>query len=165
MSGRGYRDSKDRWRAERRAGDTPSVTRMLDRLEADVREGRRWAPTDEVLDRLCDQALRDDGMASDAQLRRLQVLASKCGLARAERLELADVMLRRSEPVTTWKGLTTAEARTLSDALEGFAFIAHLQAEQGRRWRYGSCSAQPCPMRGDPEASAAALLRGPAKEA
>lgn len=161
---RGYEDGQGRWRARRLQEDTPSVLRMLSAIEAQVEEGRRHPPHETVLAKMVDAARRDDGMASDAQLRRLQVLAQRCALSRQDRLDLADVMLRRDQPVTTWKGLTLREAQTLSDALEGFAFVAHLQAEQGRRWRYGRCPASPCPMRGDPdpEASAQALLSPPA---
>lgn len=158
---RGYEDSRGRWRARRLETDTPSVLRMLTAIEAQVAEGRRFSPHETVLAKMIDSARRDDGMASDAQLRRLQVLAQRCGLSRQDRLDLADVMLKRDQPVETWKGLTLREAQTLSDALEGFAYIAHLQAEQGRRWRYGRCPAEVCPMRGDPEASAQALLHPP----
>lgn len=160
---RGYQDGRGRWRARRLDTDTPSVLRMLSAIEAQVEEGRRHPPHEAVLTKMVDAARRDDGMASDAQLRRLQTLASKCALSRDDRMELADVLLRRDQPVTTWNGLTLREAQTLSDALEGFAYIAHLQAEQGRRWRYGRCPASPCPMRGDPdpEASAQALLHPP----
>lgn len=160
---RGYEDGRGRWRARRLDTDTPSVLRMLSAIEAQVEEGRRHPPHETVLTKMIDAARRDDGMASDAQLKRLQTLASKCGLSRQDRLDIADVLLKRAEPVTTWKGLTLREAEILSAALEGFALIAWQQAEQGRRWRYGRCPASPCPMRGDPdpEASAQALLHPP----
>lgn len=140
----GY-DSSGRWRVEHHQGDPEGVRAMLTRLEQDVADGNRMPPSDVVLDRLVNAARRDDGLPTRQMGVRLQILAKQCGLSRAERLELAEVILRRD--VTTWADFTQREALTMTAALEGFGFIAHLQAEQGRRWRFGSCTAQPCPMR------------------
>lgn len=149
--------SSGRWKIERRQGDTDSQTRIIEALERQVNDGLRLPPSDDALTRMLNAARRDDGMPSEPQIRRLQVLAKNCALTRPERLDLTHVLLGRE--VRSWNELTAGEAQRLSDAMEGFAYIAFLQAEQGRRWRYGACPAQPCPMR-SPEAAAAQLTGG-----
>jgi hypothetical protein len=155
VTSRSYTDERGRWRVRLRDDDTPSVHRVAARLEADVAAGERMPPSDVVLARLLDSARRDDDRPSEAMRRALFATARSCGLTRDDRLQLAEVVLRRD--VETWNGLALAEAERLLCAMEGFALIAHLQAEQGRRWRYGACSSSSCPMRGDASASAAAL--------
>lgn len=149
-----HEDGRGRFAIERRRGDTESMLRVIGAIERQVWEGQRLPPSEEALARILDSARRDDGMPTTKQLQRLQVLAKACALSREERLDLAYVLLGRE--LKSWNELTLREAQRISDALEGFAYVAHLQAEQGRRWRYGSCPAQPCPMR-SPEASAALL--------
>lgn len=144
MSGR-IGEDRGRFAIERRAGDTPTQLRVIESIERAVAEGRRFPPTEEALERLLDGARRDDGLPSRKMLARLQILAKGCGLSRDDRLDLAHVILGRE--VESWSELSLGEAKRLTDALEGFAFVVHLQAEQGRRWRYGRCPADPCPMR------------------
>ena len=147
-------DSRGRFSIERRRGDSESQLRVIAAIEAQVERGERLAPSEEALGRILDAARRDDGLPSSKQIQRLQVLAKACALSREERLDLSCVILGRE--LRSWSELTLREAQRMSDALEGFAYVAHLQAEQGRRWRYGRCPAEVCPMR-SPEGSAAAL--------
>lgn len=141
-----------RYSIERRRGDSESQLRVIEAIERAVAEGRRFPPSEEALARLLDAARRDDGLPSRPMLQRLQILAKACALSRADRLDLAFVLLGRE--LESWNELTAGEAKRLSDAMEGFAYIAHLQAEQGRRWRYGRCPAEPCPMRTPVESEA-----------
>lgn len=139
-------DGRGRWRVEVLDGDPEGVRQLLERLMRQVGDGEREPPSDRALARMIDTARRDDGMPTDGFMRALQVRAKQCGLSREERLELAEVILRRD--VTTWRGLTLREAQRLMDAMEGFGYIAHLQIEQGRRYRYERCPrAETCPMR------------------
>lgn len=128
-----FRDAEGAWRVTRLVDDTPSVDRLLDRLEADVAAGK-VPPGPRALRALVETARREDGGPSDGLRRRLHALARQCGLDRDDRLEVAEVLLRRD--VGSWNDLDEAECRRLADAMEGFAFIAHLQARAGARWRY-----------------------------
>jgi len=128
-----YRDDRDRWRVVRHDDDGPGERQVLDRLEADVAAGTRMPPSPKVLEQLLESARRDSGKPTTAMMRRLMALARQCGLGRDDRLELAEVLLRRD--VATWNDLTADEARCLGFAMEGFAYICHIQAREGRRWR------------------------------
>lgn len=145
MSSTTYYDDQGRWRVRVAPGEPEHVHDVVVQLERSVAAGERLAPSPAVLARLLDTARRDAGFPSQRMLAALQIRAQQAGLTRDDRLQLAEVLLRRD--VDSWRDLTLADAQTLMAALEGFALIAHLQAEQGRRWRYGRCPAAVCPMR------------------
>lgn len=123
---RGKVDKTGRWKAERRAGDPPSVLRLLDRLEAEVEAGTREPPSPTLLERMVYGARLDDGLPTRRMMARLQVLAAECGLTRDDRLALAEVLLRRD--CRSWRDLNNREAHLMSAALEGFGYITHLHA-------------------------------------
>lgn len=129
-----YTDGQGRWRVALRDDDLPGVRDVADRLERAVAEERRLPPHDAALRKMMDTARGDAGQVTRELMALLQQRAAQCALSRQDRIDLAEVILRRD--VTTWSSLTVGEARRLIDAMEGFAYIAHLQAEQGRKWRY-----------------------------
>lgn len=128
-----YRDGSGTWRVMVREDDPASVRDVIARLEDDVASGSRMPPMPKVLDQLLETARRDGGAPTRAMMKRLHALARQCALDRDDRLELTEVLLRRD--CSTWNDLTADEARSLGFAMEGFAYICHLQARQGRRWR------------------------------
>lgn len=130
---RTYHDETGRWRVLVHDDDPATVKTMVAQLEQAVADGERMPPGPKVLQKMMDAARRDGGRPTRAMMARLQVLAGQCALTRDDRLELAEVLLRRD--VTSWASLTVEEARLIGAALEGFAYICHIQAREGRRWR------------------------------
>lgn len=133
MARQTYEDERGRWRVMVRKDDPTSVRDVIARLEDHVAAGDRLPPRPKALEAMLESARRDGGKPSQAMMRRLQVMAGQCALTRDDRLELAEVLLRRD--VTTWNDLSADEARLLGAAMEGFAYICHIQAREGRRWR------------------------------
>lgn len=133
MARQTYRDDQDVWRIMRRPDDPSTVLDVIERMEDDVAAGTRLPPSPKVLDQLLDTARRDGGKPTSQMMKRLMVLARQCALTREDRIELAEVLLRRD--ITSWNDLTNEEARALGFAMEGFAYICHVQAREGRRWR------------------------------
>lgn len=133
MARQTYRGDDGRWRVVVREDDPAEVRTVIARLEADVAEGTRMPPGPKALDGMLDSARRDSGRPTANMMKRLQALANSCAMSRDDRLELAEVLLRRD--ITSWNDLTNREAQLLAAGMEGFAYICHLQAREGKRWR------------------------------
>lgn len=144
MSRDSWTDDHGRWHIQRAPDDTPAVIEVLARLEADVAAGNRLPPSAAVLGKFVDSARRDDNLPSRNMLTSL-IKANQAGLTRDDRLELAQVILR--DGITSWNQLDNTDCRRLHDALDGFAYVAHLHIEKGMTTRYGACPAVGCPMR------------------
>ena len=63
--------------------------------------------------------------------KKLWVICKQLGLSDEERHSFTEMFLRKDDP--SWSNLTEHEVSRLLDALEGFALIASLYRQRGRR--------------------------------
>lgn len=140
-----FTDDRGRFSIERHASDSPAVLALLDRVEEAVRSGKRSGPPEpSALAAAIETARLEDERPSRGMVQRILILSEQCGLDRSDRMDLAGVLFGRE--FGSWNELTAIEAKAVATALQGFAFVAHLQSQHGRRYRYGSCPAESCPM-------------------